>query len=46
MRSLTLHRPWLWRLLCLACWLGMGLVQWRYWSMQSRLRTGPGFGEL
>ena len=26
--------------------LGMGLVQWRYWSMQSRLRTGPGFGEL
>ncbi len=27
MRSLTLHRPWLWRLLCLACWLGMGLVQ-------------------
>jgi len=26
--------------------LGMGLVQWRYWSMQSRRRTGPGLGEL
>ena len=26
--------------------LGMGLVQWRYWSMQSRQRMGPGLGQF